>query len=70
MNFNTEAVTDLKAFHKQLKPEEEWDMSVATLLMVTHFLSLILLWNWFRSLALRMLLNRLTFHSINPWALA
>lgn len=34
MIFNIDAVTDLKTFHQQLKPDEEWDMNVDTLLMV------------------------------------
>ena len=37
MNFNTEAVTDLKAFHTQLNPESEWNMSIDTLLRVCLF---------------------------------
>jgi len=32
MTFNTEAVNDLKAFHTQIDPESDWDMSIDTLL--------------------------------------
>ena len=34
MNFNTEAVNDLKVFHTQLRPDGEWNMSIDTLLKV------------------------------------
>ena len=34
MNFNTEAATNLKAFHEELNPDDTWDMSVDTLLKV------------------------------------
>ena len=37
MNFNTEAVNDLKVFHTQLNPEGEWNMSIDTLLRVCAY---------------------------------
>ena len=34
MIFNAEAVNDLKAFHTQVDPEGDWNMSIDTLLQV------------------------------------
>ena len=40
MNFNSEAICDLKDIHEQLSEAQEWDMSMETLMKVAHCNSL------------------------------